>query len=112
MFWRIRGGLPGGGAGSAVGPAAVGLGDSWKRGTDNPHDLIFGGFAHDSAFYVWLSVRACALPCSLSKQQIDSMLARCAHARRQGVIQTMRSGGAEQSAASVAKVGAASFMSV
>ena len=26
VFWRIRGGLPG----------AVGLGDSWKRGTDNP----------------------------------------------------------------------------
>ena len=39
VFWRIRGGPPGGGAGGAGGAAAVGLGDSWKRGTDNPHDL-------------------------------------------------------------------------
>jgi len=42
VFWRIRGGLPGGGAGAAGGPAAVGLGDAWKRGTDNPHDLVLG----------------------------------------------------------------------
>ena len=28
-----------GGAGSA--PAAVGLGNSWQRGTDNPYDLMF-----------------------------------------------------------------------
>jgi hypothetical protein len=39
VFWRIRGGPPGGAAGSA--PAAVELGDSWQRGTDNPHDFIF-----------------------------------------------------------------------
>ena len=52
MFWRIRGVFfggfaasppGGGGAGAAAGEAAaVGLGDSSKRGTDNPHDLIFG----------------------------------------------------------------------
>jgi hypothetical protein len=56
VFWRIRGKPPGGGgrggrgrpggaaggAGAAAGEAAaVGLGDSSKRGTDNPHDLIF-----------------------------------------------------------------------
>ena len=41
VFWRIRGGPPGGAAGSAGAPAAVVLRDSRKRGTDNPHDLIF-----------------------------------------------------------------------
>jgi hypothetical protein len=43
--WRIRGGPPGGaapGAGDAAGaPAAVGLGNSWLRGANNPHDFIF-----------------------------------------------------------------------
>ena len=28
VFWRIR-------------AAAVGLGNSWQRGTDNPHDVVF-----------------------------------------------------------------------
>ena len=33
---------------AARGPAAVGLGDSWKRGTDNPHDLIFWRIQKDA----------------------------------------------------------------
>ena len=28
VFWKIR-------------AAAVGLGNSWQRGTDNPHDVVF-----------------------------------------------------------------------
>ena len=43
--WRIRGGPPGGAAGragaAAGAPAAVGLGNSWLRGANNPHDFIF-----------------------------------------------------------------------
>ena len=38
VFWRIRGGPPGGAAGGARRRWAVG---SWHRGTDNPHDVVF-----------------------------------------------------------------------
>ena len=42
VFWRIRGGGDAGSAGGAAGaPAAVGLGDSWQRGANSPHDFIF-----------------------------------------------------------------------
>ena len=45
VFWRIRGGPPGGGADSAGaaagGAAAEGLGAPWQRGNDNLHDLMF-----------------------------------------------------------------------
>ena len=41
VSWRIRDGGSAGGA--AVGAAAVGLGDSWQRRTENLHDFLCWG---------------------------------------------------------------------